>query len=1222
MGGSGTQEGEVMAGVDGEKEALNVGQAALGNSEARFPQIFDAVSVPLGVFDAEGGLVSLNRCFVQTFGYTPDDVPTLTTWWESACPDPGYRRQVLAKWEQVLVGPSDEKSPVEPLECQVISKSGELRDVKISATVLGAVFLISFLDVTEKKRAEAEIGRRNQLYAFVSQVNQMLFYSRKPGSIFAEVCRIAVEHGKFRMAWIGLIDENERAVKPAAWAGVEEGYLTRIKKISTQDVPEGRGPTGAAIREGRHFCCNDIAKDPRMEPWREQALQRGYRSSIALPLIVRGKVLGAFSLYAPERFCFGDTETRLLDEVAGNISYALETLDNEARRVRAEEGLAQQEYLLRRVLATLPVGVWVTDEKGVILTGNEVGQRIWSGARYVGLEHYGEYKGWWAATGQRIKPDEWAAARAITKGETSLDEEIDIECFDGTRKTILNSAVPLRSGDGGIMGAIIVNQDITERKRIELALAQRERELRDAQRIGGVGSWTYDPSGRISWSDETYRIYGVSPETFRPDASTFVNLLHPEDRPAMQSWINDCTEGKDPGELEFRAILPDGAVRYISGRGELVRDGAGNPPYMVGTAQDITQRKRAEEQAVLAAREWQITFDALQDAIWMLDRDFRIIRCNKATEKLLNKPSAVLVGAECWRIFHGTAEPPIRCLAQRIRASRQRETTEDHIGDRWYAASADPILDEDGNLHGVVHVVSDITERKQAEADRERLMTAIEQAAEAIIMTDSAGIIQYVNPAFASITGYSREEALGQNPRILKSGAQGAAFYRELWAAISSGHIWEGCMLNKRKDQSSYTQEMTISPVYGTSGEIVNYVAVSRDITRHLELEQQVRQSQKMDAVGQLAGGVAHDFNNILQGMMGYGNLLLEHLPNHETFYEYAAEIVRGTERAAALTRQLLMFSRRQVLQPVNLNLNTVIEDLLKMLRRIIGEDIRLEWIPGNRLGAVHADAGMMEQVVMNLCVNARDAMPRGGMLIIETQNILIDSEYCANHVWAKPGRFVLLSVTDTGCGMDKLTMERIFEPFFTTKELGKGTGLGLATVYGIVKQHKGMVNVYSEPGQGSTFKVYLPLCERAAVAIGPMVEGPAAGGNETILLAEDDEMVRELAVQVLSRAGYTVLVAKDGAEAVALFRQNADRIALLFLDVVMPNLGGNEAFESIRAIRPDIPALFSSGYSENAVHTNFVLHEGFKLIQKPYAPTALLRKIREVLGAPPSKRR
>ena len=657
----------------------------------------------------------------------------------------------------------------------------------------------------------------------------------------------------------------------------------------------------------------------------------------------------------------------------------------------------------------------------------------------------------------------------------------------------------------------------------------------------------------------------------------------------------------------------------LGGRFQHRKDGRDREPAtddMHALQQEVEACRRRERRLEHLLSQWQSTFDAIHDVVWILDKDFRVVQCNKATEALLKRPAADIIGSDCWKLFHGSPKPPHDCLASRLRKSLKRETMEDEVGGRWYAASADPIMDKDGRLAGVVHVLADITQRKQAESERERLITAIEQAAEIVVITDPSGNIQYVNPAFETVTGYGRDEIVGKNPRILKSGKQDEAFYRNLWETISSGHIWQGRMVNKRKDQTLFTEEATISPVRDPGGRIVNYVAVKHDITRDLELEQQIRQSVKMEAIGQLAGGVSHDFNNILQAMMGYSQMLVELLPKDHDTSEYAREIALGVERAAALTRQLLLFSRRQALKMESLDLNLVIENLLKMLRRIIGEDIRLEWMPGNDLGAVYADAGMLEQVLMNLCVNARDAMGRGGNLHVETQNVLIDSDYCANHVWAIPGRYVLLSVTDNGCGMDPATLDHVFEPFFTTKEAGEGTGLGLATVYGIVKQHKGMITVYSEPDKGTTFKVYLPLCERRAVSVGPLLEGPVSGGSETILLAEDDDAVRDLASRILRRAGYFVLEARDGEDAVAMFKRHASQVDLLFMDVVMPRMGGYDAFERIREISPDIRALFSSGYSENAVHTNFVLKQGVHLVQKPYSPNVLLRRIRQALGS------
>lgn len=525
-------------------------------------------------------------------------------------------------------------------------------------------------------------------------------------------------------------------------------------------------------------------------------------------------------------------------------------------------------------------------------------------------------------------------------------------------------------------------------------------------------------------------------------------------------------------------------------------------------------------------------------------------------------------------------------------------------------------MDEKGHPAYIDGSVEDITARKRAETELRRLAAAVEQSGEIIMITDAGGIIQYVNRAFERITGFSRREAVGQMPTILKSGEHNRPFYAELWRTISRGETWAGRLVNRRKDGSRLIEESTISPVFGADGGIVNYVAAKRDITHELALEEQNRQMQKMEAIGQLTGGVAHDFNNLLQAINGYTDLAIMELPPQHPAHDFLEQARKAGQRAANLVQQLLLFSRRKIMQPKILNLNAVVADLLKMLERIIGEHIRIEWQPCREPCIINADGNMLDQVLMNLCVNARDAMESGGVLTIETRAVLIDDGFCAVHAWARPGHFVLLDVTDTGCGMEQDTLEHIFEPFFTTRGRSGGTGLGLATVYGIVKQHDGMIDVYSEPEKGTTFKVYLPLCEQRKEGVDSRIPMQAGGGRETILLAEDDEAVRELSRMILKGAGYTVLTAEDGEEAVAVFKRHADSIALLILDVVMPRLGGRGAFERIRALQPDIKSLFSSGYSESAIHTDFVLHEGLKLLQKPYAPNELLQAVRKALDS------
>ena len=598
-----------------------------------------------------------------------------------------------------------------------------------------------------------------------------------------------------------------------------------------------------------------------------------------------------------------------------------------------------------------------------------------------------------------------------------------------------------------------------------------------------------------------------------------------------------------------------------------------------------------------------------------------ITYANEAYCRYFGKPSEELVGSS---VLSQVPEGDRAAVTANISTMTVESPNQSHehrvissAGEiRWQRWTNRARFDADNQPVAYQSVGEDITERKLAEAERERLMSAIEQAAETVVITDVDGTIQYVNPAFEQITGYTRVEAIGQNPRVLKSGKHDDAFYEGLWDTLTGGAVWSGRFINKRKDGSFYTEEAMISPVRDASGAIVNYVAVKRDISHEIKLEEQLRQSQKMEAVGQLAGGVAHDFNNMLQVINGYADLAMGDLQSDQSARTYVGEIAKAGRRAETLVKQLLSFSRRQVIQPIDLDLNEVIDSLLKMVRRLIGEHIDLDFIAGHGLGTIHVDQGQMEQVLMNLCVNARDAMPQGGKLMIETENVLIDSDYVVTHPWANPGRYVLLSITDTGCGMESEQVGQIFEPFFTTKRTGEGTGLGLATVYGIVKQHNGYIHAYSEVDKGTMFKIYLPMIERRAAEVAHSVEGSVVGGTETILVAEDDESVLKLCSHILRNAGYTVLTAKDGEEAVRVFEDHADDIDLALFDVVMPRLGGEKAMTRILKQRPGMRHLYASGYSENAVHTNFVQKKGLQLIGKPYQPETLLRAVREALDA------
>lgn len=524
-------------------------------------------------------------------------------------------------------------------------------------------------------------------------------------------------------------------------------------------------------------------------------------------------------------------------------------------------------------------------------------------------------------------------------------------------------------------------------------------------------------------------------------------------------------------------------------------------------------------------------------------------------------------------------------------------------------------------LERTIELEKELAERRRIEAERDRLITAIEETDESIYITDLDGNILYINSAVVRNTGYSRDEMVGQNPRIVKSGKQDEAFYRDLWATISGGKTWKGQMVNRRKDGTLYTVDKTISPVHDPAGAIVNYVAINHDITEHLRisadkarLKEELQQAQRVEAVGRLAGGVAHDFNNMLSVILGHGEMLLAKLHAEDPSREKIAAIVKAGRRSSDLTRQLLTFARRQIISLKNIDLNQTVTEFLKLIQKVTREDIEIKTILEEGLPTIRADRGQIEQVLMNICLNARDAMPEGGQMIIETKKASVNSQDVKQHPYMKVGKYVLLSVSDNGVGMGENIYKHVFEPFFTTKGPNKGTGLGLSVVFGIVKQHGGYIHLDSEPKRGTKFTIYFPTVDAPPDARSAVSSKPARGGTETLLVAEDEDSVRDLFQQTLESYGYKVLTARNGAEAVEVYLTHREEIALAVLDVVMPKKGGKEAYDEIAKITPGLKVLFLSGYSTNAIHDDFILSPGLSFLQKPFIPSVLARKVREIL--------
>jgi two-component system, cell cycle sensor histidine kinase and response regulator CckA len=592
------------------------------------------------------------------------------------------------------------------------------------------------------------------------------------------------------------------------------------------------------------------------------------------------------------------------------------------------------------------------------------------------------------------------------------------------------------------------------------------------------------------------------------------------------------------------------------------------------------------------------------DVIGILDRDLIVRYLNWTTAGLtrggvIGRSVLELVPPDDREFAHDTYSKVLQTGV----GTRFETMYRDESGVLIWDVRVGPIRLE-GETIGLIAISNNVTEQRRAHADRDRFFSL---SLDMLIVVSPNGNLKRANPAFGKALGYDAADLLDV-PFIRFVHPDDRARTLEVFEGLVRGTPvpdFENRYRRRDGEQRVFSWRATVDPLTG------DVYAVARDITEHRATEAQLRHAQKMEAVGQLAGGIAHDFNNLLQAVLANTELALESDPSAE-IAECLTEIQDAGRRAADLTKQLLAFSRGQPLRPVPVDLNDLIGSLMKMLRRLLPESIVVDLIPGHNLASVSADPSQLEQVIVNLCVNARDAMEQGGQLTIETENVLINGRFCELHPWARPGRYVLLSVTDTGVGMTPEVQERIFEPFFTTKPTHQGTGLGLSTVYGIVQQHDGLIHVYSEPGEGSTFKLYLPADSRLATNVGDKLASRPPRGQETILLAEDEDQVRRVAVQILQRAGYRTISAANGAEAVRLLRQSEEPIHLALLDVVMPELGGPETWEQMQGLRQGLRVLFTSGYADQRYRKR--LPPDTEVLEKPFRTEELLTRIRQKL--------
>jgi len=614
------------------------------------------------------------------------------------------------------------------------------------------------------------------------------------------------------------------------------------------------------------------------------------------------------------------------------------------------------------------------------------------------------------------------------------------------------------------------------------------------------------------------------------------------------------------------------------------------------------------------------------DAVFVKDLEGRYLMINSAGAQILKRSVDEVLGKLDSELFDPEIGRTIMARDRGVVQSGETQTYEEPatVGGvtRLYLATKGPYRDPNHQVIGLLGICRDITDRKRAEEEirqsQQKLRIHFEHTPLAVVEWDLEFRVTAWNPSAERIFGYTRAEAIGQHASFIVA----PPFRRHV------DEIWQNLLTqtggtrsandNITRDGRTISCEWYNTPLVDDSGRVLGVASLAQDVTERVALEERLRQSQKMEAVGRLAGGVAHDFNNLLTVILGYAQILSDGVPIGSRLADSTGQIKSAAERAAGITRQLLAFSRKQVLSPRIINLNDTVMNLDSLLRRLIGEDIEVLTVPANDLGSVKADPGQIEQVIMNLALNARDAMPHGGKLTLETANAQLDDSYASEHQPIASGNYVMLAVSDTGTGMSTEVQARIFEPFFTTKEVGKGTGLGLSTVYGIVKQSGGYIWVYSEPERGATFKIYFPRVDQVAEAAGfDRRPADAMRGTETILLVEDDPQLRQLSSSVLAHCGYKMLVASGPEEGLVIGKENHRDIRLLITDVVMPGMNGRQLAEKILKNSPKMRVLYISGYTNNAIVHYGVLDDGLWFLPKPFTLSALVAKVREVLDAP-----
>lgn len=913
-----------------------------------------------------------------------------------------------------------------------------------------------------------------------------------------------------------------------------------------------------------------------------------------------------------------------LDE-AGKPSYMTGTCVDITTQKLNEESLQKQQAELRVLFDLMPAMIWFKDTQNGFI---RVNQRV---AEATGLP-IAEIEG---KTAEEIFPKEAAGYYAddlevIHSNTAKLGIIEKLQGPEGQELWVQTDKMPVCDKDGKVTGLIAMVHDITERRRTEEALRESEfryhslfenmlegyAHCRMVHGEDGARDFIY-----LEVNSAFEKLTGLKNVVGKP-ISEVVPGFYETNMPLFEMYERVASTGEpERCETHLKSLGVWFSIAVYSHQ----------KGHFVAVFDDITERKVAEEALRESEERFSGAFEHAPIGVALASPTGRWLKVNRALCKLVGYTEEELLTRSFQDITHPDDLPDsLECVRQLTSGeSRVYQSEKRYIHAAGHLVTVllnvSLVRDSQQQPRYFIAQIQDISERKRTEESLRLLSSAVKQSKESIMITEAdlnlpGPKIIFVNPAFTQMTGYTPAEVLGLTPRLLQGPRTDRAVLDRLRRSLEAGDTFSGENINYRKDGTEFVLEWQIAPLRNSRSEITHFVAIQRDITARKRLEAQLVQSQKMETVGKLAGGVAHEFNSILTAILGQSELLLTDLPSDSPLASKVTAINQAAGRAAILTRQLLAYGRKQTLQTEMLNLNSVLAGMAGTVRHLAGHDIDIRNVPEPGLRLVKADAGQISQVIVNIVMNACDAMPGGGRLTLETANVTFDQASMERHPDLKPGDYVMLAITDTGTGMSPAVQARVFEPFFSTKGVGEGTGLGLATCYGIIKQSGGHISVYSEPNVGTTFKIYLP---QAAAASGPVPLRTAIPGlpqgAETILLVEDDPALREMAGALLQRLGYTVLAAANGIEALGLQEAHLPgQIDLLFTDFVMPQMNGRELAERVHATSPHTRTLFTSAFTANAISHQGALNQGAALLQKPFTPAALAQKLREVLDQPP----